>query len=172
MFQSLRTNSSIYIFHKGQEPYMEIGYVSSISTPRAKYQVPTVFGQSQEMVVDLIVKIGDRVVNFSSLPAQLDIADSSSNGENIVISGSKEAMNSEILSLKQKSIDILNSCEFHKCFIANCDKILSDLNPEFAEKQAQRSEINDLKQQICSLSENLNKLMESNKLLVEQLNNK
>lgn len=172
MFQSLRTNSSVYIFHKGAEPFMEIGYVSSVSTPRPKYQVPPVFGQPQEMVVDIIVKIGDTTVNYNSLPAQSDVADSSSNGESIVISGSKDAMNAEILSLKQKSTDIINSFDFHKKFIENCDKILADLNPEFAEKQAQRNEINDLKQQMCDMSKSLSELMETNKRLVEQLEKK
>lgn len=112
MFQSLRTNSSVYIFHKGAEPYMEIGYVSSVSSPRPKYQVPPVFGQQQETVVDIVVKVGDSTVNYNNLPSQADVADSSSNGESIVISSSKDAMNAEILSLKQKSTDIINSFEF------------------------------------------------------------
>lgn len=169
MFQSLRTNSSVYIFHKGAEPYMEIGYVSSVSAPRPKYQVPPVFGQQQETVVDIVVKVGDTTVNYNNLPSQADVADSSSNGESIVISSNKDAMNAEILSLKQKSTDIINSFEFHKKFIDNCDKILSDLNPEFAEKQAQRNEINDLKQQVGEMSKSLSELMETNKRLVEQL---
>ena len=169
MFQSLRTNSSVYIFHKGAEPYMEIGYVSSVSSPRPKYQVPPVFGQQQETVVDIVVKVGDNTFNYNNLPSQADVADSSSNGESIVISSSKDAMNAEILSLKQKSTDIINSFEFHKKFIENCDKILSDLNPEFAEKQAQRNEINDLKQQVGEMSKSLSELMETNKRLVEQL---
>lgn len=172
MFQSLRTNSSVYVFHKGAEPFMEIGYVSSVSTPRPKYQVPPVFGQPQEMVVDIIVKIGDTTVNYTGLPAQLDVSDSTSNGESIVISDSKDAMNAEIISLKQKSIDIINSLEFHQKFIESCDRVLSDLNPEFAEKQAQRNEINDLKQQVSDMSKNLSELMETNKRLVEQLSQK
>ena len=172
MFQSLRTNSSVYIFHKGAEPFMEIGYVSSVSTPRPKYQVPPVFGQPQEMVVDIIVKIGDTTVNYNSLPAQSDVADSSSNGESIVISGSKDAMNAEILSLKHKSEEIITSIDFHKDFIKKCESILSELNPEFAEKQAQRVEIGELKQQVSNMSKSIIDLMESNRRLIEQLNNK
>ena len=37
--------------------------------------------------------------------------------------------------MKQKSIDIINSMDFHNSVIAGCDKMLTLLNPEFAEKQ-------------------------------------
>ena len=114
MFQSVRPNSQIFILHKGDTPSIEIGNVTNQPMSRPKYQLPTSFGQPQELVVDLVVKVGDRTVNYNNLPAQLDIADSSSNGESIVISDSKEAMNAEVLNLKQKSTDIINSVDFHK----------------------------------------------------------
>lgn len=171
MFQSVRPNSQIYIFHKGDTPKLEIGYVINQPVARPKYQVPPTFGQAQDMVVDLNVKVNGQSVNFTNIPAQLDIADSSSNGESLVISDSKEAMNAEILSMKQKSIDIINSIDFHKNFINNCDSILSDLNPEFAEKQAQRIEIDSLKNQMSEMSKHMTELMETNRRLVERLSN-
>lgn len=121
------------------------------------------------MVVDLNVKINGQIVNFTNIPAQTDISDSFSNGESIVISDSKEAMNAEILSLKQKSIDIINSVDFHKNLISNCDVILSELNPEFAEKQAQKNEIDLLKSKMDEMTKNLNEIMETNRLLVGRL---
>ena len=111
MFQSVRPNSQIFILHRGDTPNIELGTVTNQPMPRPKYQLPATFGQPQEMVVDLVVKINDRTVNYNSLPAQSDIADSSSNGENLVISDSRDAMNAEILNLKQKSTDIINSVE-------------------------------------------------------------
>ena len=169
MFQSVRPNSQIYIFHKGDNPRLEIGYVSSQPVTRPKYQVPPTFGQPQEMVVDLVVKVNGQSINYNGLPAQLDIADSSSNGESIVISDSKEAMNAEIISLKQKSLDIINSIEFHRNLANNCDRILSDLNPEYAEKQAQREDIDSLKLQMSEMTKNIGELMEANRRLIEQL---
>jgi hypothetical protein len=44
-------------------------------------------------------------------------------------------MNSEILNFKQKSIDTINSVEMHQKIIADCDSILNNLNPEYAEKK-------------------------------------
>lgn len=165
MFQSVRPNSPIYVLHKGDSPRLETGYVVNQPIPKPKYQIPTSFGQPQELVVDLVIKLNESTVNMNSIPAQLDIADSFSNGENLVISDSREAMNSEILSLKQKSIDLLNSIPYHENLIKSYDKILSDFNPEMAEKQAQQQEISKLRSQMDEISRNM-------ALLVEQLKHK
>jgi len=165
MFQSVRPNSPIYVLHKGDNPRLETGYVMNQPIPKPKYQIPHTFGQPQEMIVDLVIKLNDMSFNMNSIPAQLDIADSYSNGENLVISDSREAMNSEIISLKQKSIDILNSMDYHKNLITTYDKILSDFNPEVAEKQAQQQEISELRAQMNEMSRNMS-------LLIEQLKSK
>ena len=170
MFQSLRPNNQIYILHK-DKPSLETGTVLSVSMPAPKYPMqPPMFGQPQEMVVDIVAKINNQDVTYQKLPANLDIADFGTNG--IVVADNKLAMNSEIMSLKQKSIDALNSVDFHQRMIANCDKMLSDLNPEFAEKQQQQAEINELKTQVNDLTVNINNLMQMNKDLIAQLKRK
>ena len=165
MFQSVRPNSPIYILHKGDNARLETGYVVNQPIPKAKYPIPHNFGQPQEMIVDLIVKLNDTTVNYNSLPAQADISDSYSNGENITISDSRDAMNAEIVSAKQKSIDVINSVGYHKSLIEQYDKLLSDFNPEVAEKQAQQ-------QEIASLREQMNEMTKNMALLVEQLKSK
>lgn len=160
MFQSVRPNSPIYVLHKGDNPRLETGYVVNQPIPKPKY--PHTFGQPQEMVVDLVIKLNESTVNMNLIPAQLDIADSYSNGENLVISDSRDAMNSELLSLKQKSIDVINSKPYHEGLVLSYDKILSDFNPEMAEKQAQQQEIMELKTQMSEMSKNM-------ALLIEQL---
>lgn len=126
------------------------------------------FGQPQEMVVDIVVKVNNQDITYQKIPANLDIADF--NNSNIVLSDNREAMNSEISSLKQKSIAIINSIDFHKEMISNCDKILSELNPEFAEKQQQQLEINSLKTQMGEMAKSITELMSMNKKLISQLN--
>lgn len=154
MFQSLRQNSQIYVFHK-DIPSIELGYINSISSPKPKYAVPASFGQQQDMIIDLTVKLNGSLVNYNGLPANLDTADSYSNGEQIFIADNREAMNAEILAQKQKSIDIINSVDTHKRMIDQYDKLLQDLNPEYAEKQQQQTEINSLKSQMSDMSEQL-----------------
>ena len=123
------------------------------------------------MVVDLTVKVNNQIVNYNGLPANLDIADSFSNGESIVITDSREAMNAEILSYKQKSVDTINSVDFHKKVIAGCDDILNSLNPEYAEKKQQQDEISTLKTQMSEVSTSLAALTEMIKTLTGKENN-
>ena len=167
MFQSLRPNNQIFILHK-DKPLLEIGSVVSVSMPTPKYPVPQVFGQPQEMVVDIVAKINNQDVTYQKLPANLNIADFGTNG--IVVADNKLAMNSEIMSLKQKSVDVINNVNFHQQLIANCDKMLSDLNPEFAEKQQQQAEINELKTQVNDLTKGMADLVQMNKDLIARLN--
>ena len=167
MFQSLRPNNQVFILHKDRA-VLETGSVVSVSTPMPKYPVQPMFGQPQEMVVDIVVKVNNQDITYQKIPANLDIADF--NNSNIVLSDNREAMNSEISSLKQKSIAFINSIDFHKEMISNCDKILSELNPEFAEKQQQQLEINSLKTQMGEMAKSITELMSMNKKLISQLN--
>lgn len=169
MFQSLRPNNSVYILHKDRA-VLEIGSVVSVSMPVPKYPSPTMFGQPQEMVVDLVVKVDNKDISYQKIPANLDIADF--NGSNLVISDNRDAMNAEISSLKQKSQAIIDSVDFHKDMIINCDNLLSKLNPEFAEKQQQQIEINSMKSQMEEMSKNLTELMDLNKKLMAQIKTK
>ena len=67
------------------------------------------------------------------------------------------------MSIKQKSLDIVNSVDYHKNLVQQYDRILSEFNPEMAEKQAQQQEIASLREQMEQMSKNM-------ALLIEQLN--
>ncbi len=139
---------------------LEKGMVVSVTPPSPKYSVPPVFGQPQEMVVDIVVKVNGQDHNYQKVPASADIADFGFNG--VVVSDSRDAMNAEVLNLKNKSIETINSVDFHKGVVEGCKRILESLNPEFAERQAQQNDINSLKVQ-------MQELMEMNKSLLARL---
>ena len=149
MFQSLRPNNQVYILSKGDSPELQIGSVVSVGIPTPKYKIPPVYGQPQEMVVDICVNVNGQDVNYQKLPASVDIADFGTGG--VVIADNREAMNAEVLSLKNKSVETVNSIDRHKSIIKACDEILAGLNPEYAERKQQQTEINDLKSQVSEL---------------------
>ena len=169
MFQSLRPNSPIYILHKGDNPLFEIGTVTNVTPPRSKYGVANSFSPSQDLIVDIIVKVKDTPINYNGIPATADIADFYSNDESVVISDNKEAINAEVLNLKKKSSDVINSIDLHKHLEEEYDKILQEINPDIAEKQLQRNEISALKTQMSEMNKNMSELMAANRLLMEQL---
>ena len=172
MFQSLRPNSQIFVLHRGDNLSIESGFVSNVSIPRPKFNQQPILGKPQELVVDISVKLNSQVVNYNNLDAAADIAESYSNGENIIIATSREAMNSELSNLKQRSYDIINSMEQHKHLINEYEKVLTELNPEFAEREQQKNEIKIIKDQMNTMSQNMVALMSAQKELIERLNRK
>lgn len=162
MFQNLRTNSQIYILHKDAKPYVEAGTVSGVTAPKPRYPsaMPPI-GQlpQMDMVVDVTASVNGQPTTFQNLPAGAEIADFGQNG-NIVISCTRDAMNAEISSMRQRSLDIVNSEDYHRGVIAGCDEMLKALNPEFAEKQRQEQEISELKRQMSELLEMNRNLMQ------------
>lgn len=157
MFSNLRTNSQVYILHKDTSPYVDVGTVISVSQPVPKFPMNNFMNQ-QELVVDVTVKINDSTVTLQKLPANLDIADQGING-NMVITTSREAMNLEVDALRQKSLSILNSVDYHKKIIQDCEVLLQRLNPEFAEQKQQKQEIDALKAQMSEMMLGMRELM-------------
>lgn len=160
MFQSARPNSQVYLFHKTDDPYIEVGYISNSPIARPKFPSPLgALNPQQEMVVDLSVKVDNASYNFPALPANLDIADTYSNGENVVIAMSRDAMNAEILSAKQKSDDIVKSYDKNKALSAKYNTLLQKINPEYAEKQEQQLKIEALSNRVDKLTDAVSKLV-------------
>ena len=146
-FQNLRNNHQIYILHKDAIPSLEIGKIVNVSVPVPKYGNNSMYN---DLVLDITADVEGRATNFQKLPANSEIADF---GNNVVVATSKDAMNSEVMSMKQRSLDIINSVEQHRSIIQGCDKILQLLNPEIAEKQRQEEENKALREEINSLKE-------------------
>lgn len=158
MFSNLRTNSQIYILHRDSTPYVEIGQVVSVSQPRPRYQT-TNYLSPQEQVVDIVLGINGNNITLQSLPANLDVADQGTLNGSLFISTTRDAMNSEINSMRQKSLDIVNSIDHHKKVIQDCELLLQRLNPEFAEQKQQKQEIDMLKTQMSEMTGVIKELM-------------
>lgn len=152
-FQNLRNNHQIYILHKDVIPTLEIGKITNVSVPVPKYGNTSMYN---DLVLDITADIDGKPTNFQKLPANSEIADF---GNSLVVAVSKEAMNSEVMSMKQRSLDILSSIEQHQSIIQGCDEILQILNPEIAEKQRQEQENKALREEINSLKEMFSEFM-------------
>lgn len=158
MFSNLRTNSQVYILHRDATPYVEIGQVVSVSQPRPRFQTGN-YITPQEQVVDVVVSISGNNVTLQSLPANLDVADQGTINGSLFISTSRDAMNTEINSMRQKSLDIINSVDAHKKTVQDCELLLQRLNPEFAEQKQQKQEIDMLKTQVSEMMNGMKELM-------------
>ena len=158
MFSNLRTNSQLYILHRDTTPYIEIGQVISVSQPRSRFQTNG-FITPQEQIVDIVVGINGNNITLQNLPANLDVADQGTINGSLFISTQRDAMNTEINSMRQKSLDIINSIEQHKKLVQDCELLLQRLNPEFAEQKQQKQEIDMLKTQMSEIMSGMKELM-------------
>lgn len=90
--------------------------------------------------------------NFQKIPAGADIADANfPGGGNMVISGSRESMNSEVTAMRTRSLEILKSIDYHRTVVESCNRMMETLNPELAERQRQDAENKALRQEISEL---------------------
>ena len=153
----------MYILHRnaGNSPSLEYGQVVSVTPMRTVYKPSTAGYPQPTMVVDVVVNIGGQNVNIQELPANQDIADDSRTG--MLVSASRDEMNAEIITMKQKSEEVLRSVDYHRNFLAACEQMLSVLNPEIAAKQRQDKELADIKEQLArvlAMNESLVKRLE------------
>ena len=71
--------------------------------------------------------------------------------------------------MRERSVDVVKSVDYHNGLIQAIDKIIQDLNPEEAEKIALQKEVTDLKGQMLQMSQSVNALLEQNRQLMEQI---
>lgn len=163
MFQSLRNNQQFYILTKGITPRLDVGTVTAVSAPQMKFpSMPQGLGSQPEYVVDVTVTVNGATQQYQRLPANKEIADFGDGFGNIVVSTSRDAMNNEIATLKNRSEDHIKRVDEEKQKIIAYESILQQLNPEYAEKQKQEAEIMSLKNQVAAMAQsnaNLEQMM-------------
>ena len=165
MFGQLRINNPLFVLTKQGSPSLEIGTVVSVTAPMPQLSS---IGQPTMYTVDVTARINDQNITYQKLPANMDVADFAGNG-NVVVACSRESMNSELHAMRQRSVDVVKSVDYHNGMIQAIDKIIQDLNPEEAEKLALQKEVTDLKGQMFQMSQSVNALLEQNRQLMEQI---
>ena len=167
MFSALRQGSPFYILEKTDEPKLRVGSVVSVSQPVPKYSNSFLPNQQfGEMVVDIVVKVGDEELKFEKLPSNLSIANFGSNG--MVVSESREVMNSEVEGMLRNSKQILNSMPYHEKVVSSCDIMLRELNPQFAKEKEQEEKIGMLEQKMSGMEGTLTDIKEMLSLALTQ----
>lgn len=166
-FKDLRPGSTVYFFYKDNSPRLDIGQVTSEPELRQKYPVPNQ-GQSfipqfqpqqQEQVVDMTVRILEKIQPVKGLCPTADIQDC---GNGLLVSCSRDAINAEVMAYKQMSDTALSedTLAIHKQIVKNCSDILTQLNPEVAERQRIEAENKELKKELSEMKSMLSTLLD------------
>lgn len=157
MLSGLRAGTPLYVLYKN-EPRIAIGEVLTVSNPVPQFG--TVYQSGIPMppktTVDIKVKINGEEVTFQKLPSDQSVADFGTSG--IVISESREAIINEIEGYKKLSEKALQDVDRHKKIIAECGKMLGELNPQIKREAEQAREIAGLKGDITAIKNMLAQL--------------
>lgn len=142
---------------------------------RQKYPIPTpgqpytgFMPQQQEQVVDLSIKIGDKVQPIEGLTPSTDIQDC---GNGLFVSCNRDAVNAEVAAYMHSSEvaiadEVINA---HRQIIESCKNIMVTLNPEIAERQRLEKENSELKTQLKELYKSQSEMKGMMASLLEQL---
>lgn len=144
-FLSLGNGNPFYILRKGEKPILEVGVVKSKSQPRAKFQTQTpnlMAGMPMQQVIDVVATINGKDESFNEIPVNVEIA---ARG-NDTFSGSREAMLQAVDAMLQTSKKALDQIPYHKSVIAESEKMLETLNPQYADNKRQARTIQSLEE--------------------------
>ena len=144
-FNSLGNGNPFYVLRKGERPTLEVGVVKSKTQPRAKFQTQTpnlMTGMQMQQVLDVTATINGKDEVFSEVPINVEIA---ARG-NDTFSGSREAMLQAVDAMLQTSRKALDQIPYHKGVIAESEKMLEVLNPQYADNKRQARTIQSLEE--------------------------
>lgn len=137
---------------------METGVVKTKSQPRAKFptQTPNIgIGMQMQQVIDVTVTINGKDEVFSEIPINVEIA---ARG-NDTFTGSREAMLQAVDAMLQTSKKAIEQIPYHKSVIAESEKMLEVLNPQYAENKKQARTISDLERRQADTDKKLDTIL-------------
>lgn len=156
--QNLGIGSPFYVLRKGEKPVLETGVVKTKSQPRAKFptQTPNIMqGVQIQQVIDVTVTINGKDEVFSEIPINVEIA---ARG-NDTFTGSREAMLQAVDAMLQTSKKAIEQVPYHKSVIAESEKMLEVLNPQYAENKKQARTISDLERRQADTDKKLDTIL-------------
>lgn len=160
-FNSLGNGNPFYVLRRGEKPILEVGVVKSKTQPRAKFptQTPNIgVGMQLQQVIDLTATINGKDETFTDIPINVEIA---ARG-NDTFSGSREAMLQAVDAMLQTSKKAIEQVPFHKGVIAESEKMLEVLNPQYADNKRQARAISELEKWKTSAEEQMKNLSAQN----------
>ena len=151
MFSALSQGSPIYLLDKTSTPDFKIGEIIGVSYPKVNpYNVGV------QNTVDIKVKIDGEVQEFNSIPSINSVV--SYNGGKIIISESKQGIQTEVENILQNSKQVLSNIDTYKQNIQTCEEILKQLNPQFAIDKERDERLTSLENRFDGFESKLDKI--------------
>ena len=142
----MTNGNPFYVLRRVEDkPVLEIGQVTGKSQPRAKWptQTPNLMqGMQMQQVIDVTATINGKEETFADIPVNVEIA---ARG-NETFSGSREAMLQAVDAMVQTSKKAIEQFPYHECVVAEGEKMVEVLNPQYADSKRQAKTIEALQE--------------------------
>lgn len=148
MFSSLQQGNIVYILDKSERPKLKYGEVIGVSSPKF---------QTIGSVVDLKINVEGSTQDYSNIPSTNSIV--SYNNGKLIISETKQGLQSDVESTLQNSKQIVSNIEMYKQNIIDCEEILKELNPQFAKDKERDDRLNTLELKFEGVESKIDKLL-------------
>ena len=149
MFSALSQGSSIYLLDKTSSPKFVVGEVVGVTQPKYNFNQAT---------VDLKVKVDDSIQEFNNLPGINNIV--TYNNGKVIISETKQGIQNEVETILTNSKNILDNVDIYKQNVEDCEKILKQLNPQFAKDKERDDRLQNLESRFDGVESKLDKIFE------------
>ena len=150
MFSALSQGSPIYLLDKTSSLDYKVGEIIGVTYPKIYNNLGN--------TVDLKVKIDGQVQEFNSIPSINNVV--SYNGGKVIISESKQGIQTEVENILQNSKQILNNIDTYKQNISDCENILKQLSPQFAVDKERDERLSNLENKFDGIESKLDKIFE------------
>lgn len=145
LFKDLKAGYPVYFLDKNETKYYQ-GKVISVAVPRYDSSQIGISQQATSLVVDITIEANGATRTYT-IPETSTLTYAA----NIVLSTDKDGIVREVEAMKSASEEALSQVEIHKQTVINCNQLLEDLNPAFAEKRAQDKRIEGIENEVKSL---------------------
>ena len=152
MFSALNQGSLVYILDKTDKLNYSIGEVVGTTIPQFATD------GTNQMVMNVKVKIGDVTTDFNNIPSNSSIV--TYKGGKTIIAETKQQIQAEVESILHKANYTLEHIEDIKVEAEQAETILKSIDTNYAKDKARDEEIASLKDKVSGVESKLDKILD------------
>lgn len=152
MFSALNQGSLVYILDKTDKLNYSIGEVVGTTIPQFATD------GTNQMVMNVKVKIGDVTTDFNNIPSNSSIV--TYKGGKTIIAETKQQIQAEVESILHKANYTLEHIEDIKVEAEQAENILKSIDTNYAKDKARDEEIASLKDKVSGIESKLDKILD------------
>ena len=152
MFSALNQGSLVYILDKTDKLNYSIGEVVGTTIPQFATD------GTNQMVMNVKVKIGDVTTDFNNIPSNSSIV--TYKGGKTIIAETKQQSQAEVESILHKANYTLEHIEDIKDEAEQAESILKSIDTNYAKDKARDEEIASLKDKVLGVESKLDKILD------------